>query len=134
MCSPIFATECASFAADRRSLSSRRDRSPWRYTTSGVGTALFSVADALYLRPLAVAEPDRLVEVSRGRRAGIGSRCPAAEARELATQAPSLAGETLDPRVLVTSAVGAVLMGLVASVAPALRALRTDPARVLRLQ
>jgi ABC-type antimicrobial peptide transport system permease subunit len=40
----------------------------------------------------------------------------------------------LDPRVLVTSAVGAVLMGLLASVAPALRALRTDPARVLRLE
>jgi ABC-type antimicrobial peptide transport system permease subunit len=33
----------------------------------------------------------------------------------------------LDPRVLVASAAGAVLMGLLASVAPALRALRTDP-------
>ena len=40
----------------------------------------------------------------------------------------------LDPRVLVASAAGAVLMGLLASVAPALRALRTDPARVLRLE
>ncbi|HXK08826.1 MAG TPA: ADOP family duplicated permease [Vicinamibacteria bacterium] len=40
----------------------------------------------------------------------------------------------LDPRVLVTSAAGAVLMGLLASVTPALRALRTDPAGVLRLE
>jgi ABC-type antimicrobial peptide transport system permease subunit len=40
----------------------------------------------------------------------------------------------LDPRVLATSAGGAVLMGLLASVVPALRALRTDPARVLRLE
>ncbi|HSD26349.1 MAG TPA: FtsX-like permease family protein, partial [Vicinamibacteria bacterium] len=40
----------------------------------------------------------------------------------------------LDPRVLVASAAGAVLMGLLASAAPALRALRTDPARVLRLE
>jgi ABC-type antimicrobial peptide transport system permease subunit len=38
----------------------------------------------------------------------------------------------LDPRVLVASAAGAVLMGLVGSLAPAVRALRTDPARVLR--
>jgi putative ABC transport system permease protein len=40
----------------------------------------------------------------------------------------------LDPRVLAASAAAAVLMGLVASTAPALRALRTDPARVLRLE
>jgi hypothetical protein len=40
----------------------------------------------------------------------------------------------LDPRVLATSAAGAVLMGLLASLVPALRALHTDPARVLRLE
>ena len=40
----------------------------------------------------------------------------------------------LDPRVLVASAASAVLMGLLASTSPALRALRTDPARVLRLE
>ncbi|HSD66278.1 MAG TPA: FtsX-like permease family protein, partial [Vicinamibacteria bacterium] len=40
----------------------------------------------------------------------------------------------LDPGVLAMSAAGAVLMGLLASAAPALRAVRTDPARVLRLE
>ena len=40
----------------------------------------------------------------------------------------------LDPRVLAASAAAAALMGLLASTAPALRALRTDPARVLRLE
>ena len=40
----------------------------------------------------------------------------------------------LDPRVLAASVVAAVLMGLLASTSPALRALRTDPARVLRLE
>jgi len=40
----------------------------------------------------------------------------------------------LDPRVLAASAAGAALMGLLAATAPALRALRTDPARVLRLE
>ncbi len=40
----------------------------------------------------------------------------------------------LDPRVLAASATAAALMGVVASAAPALRALRTDPARVLRLE
>jgi predicted permease len=40
----------------------------------------------------------------------------------------------LDPGVLVTSAAGAVLMGLLASVSPALRAQRTDPAQVLRFE
>jgi putative ABC transport system permease protein len=40
----------------------------------------------------------------------------------------------LDPRVLVTSAVAAALMGVLAATAPAVRALRTDPARVLRLE
>jgi ABC-type antimicrobial peptide transport system permease subunit len=40
----------------------------------------------------------------------------------------------LDPRVLAASAAAAVLMGLVASAAPAGRAVRTDPARVLRLE
>jgi putative ABC transport system permease protein len=40
----------------------------------------------------------------------------------------------LDPRVLAASAASAVLMGVLASLAPALRALRIDPARVLRLE
>jgi predicted permease len=40
----------------------------------------------------------------------------------------------LDPRVLAASVSAAALMGLLASAAPALRALRTDPARVLRLE
>ena len=42
----------------------------------GTGTALFSVADAFSLRPLAVTEPDRLVEVFTRSRAGSASRCP----------------------------------------------------------
>jgi ABC-type antimicrobial peptide transport system permease subunit len=40
----------------------------------------------------------------------------------------------LDPRVLAASVSAAALMGLLASAAPARRALRTDPARVLRLE
>jgi predicted lysophospholipase L1 biosynthesis ABC-type transport system permease subunit len=40
----------------------------------------------------------------------------------------------LDPRVLAASAAAAVLMGVLASLPPALRALGTDPARVLRLE
>ena len=40
----------------------------------------------------------------------------------------------LDPRVLAASAAAAALMGLLASTAPALRAIRTDPAIVLRLE
>jgi ABC-type lipoprotein release transport system permease subunit len=40
----------------------------------------------------------------------------------------------LDPRVLAASVAAAVLMDLLASTSPALRALRTDPARVLRLE
>jgi predicted permease len=57
----------------------------------GVGTALFSVADALSLRPLEVAGPGELVEVFT--RSASGHREPLSwpEARELATQVPSLA-------------------------------------------
>jgi putative ABC transport system permease protein len=40
----------------------------------------------------------------------------------------------LEPGVLAMSAAAAALMGVLASTAPALRALRTDPARVLRLE
>jgi ABC-type antimicrobial peptide transport system permease subunit len=40
----------------------------------------------------------------------------------------------LDPRVLAASAAVAVVMGLLASAVPAWRAVRTDPARVLRLE
>ena len=40
----------------------------------------------------------------------------------------------LDLRVLAVSAAAAALMGLLAATAPAWRALRTDPARVLRLE
>jgi ABC-type antimicrobial peptide transport system permease subunit len=40
----------------------------------------------------------------------------------------------LDPRVLVASVAAALLMGLLAAGAPALKALRTDPAQVLRLE
>jgi putative ABC transport system permease protein len=40
----------------------------------------------------------------------------------------------LDPLVLVASATVAVVMGLLASAVPALRATRVDPARVLRLE
>jgi predicted permease len=57
----------------------------------GAGTALFSVADAFALRPLAVAEPDRLVEVFTRSPSGFGEALSWPEARELATQAPSIA-------------------------------------------
>lgn len=57
----------------------------------GVGTALFSVADALSLRPLEVARPGELVEVFT--RSASGHREPLSwpEVRELAAQVPSLA-------------------------------------------
>jgi putative ABC transport system permease protein len=57
----------------------------------GVGTALFSVADALSLRSLAVAEPDRLVEVFTRSASGNREALSWPEAREVATQVPSLA-------------------------------------------
>lgn len=57
----------------------------------GVGTALFSVADALVLRPLAVAEPGRLVEVFTRSASGHREGLSWPEAREIAAQAPSLA-------------------------------------------
>jgi putative ABC transport system permease protein len=57
----------------------------------GVGTALFSVADALFIRPLAVAESDRLVEVFTRSPSGYSESLSWPEVRELATQAPSLA-------------------------------------------
>lgn len=57
----------------------------------GVGTALFSVADAFSLRPLAVTEPDRLVEVFTRSASGFGEPLSWPEARDLAMQAPSLA-------------------------------------------
>jgi len=57
----------------------------------GVGTGLFSVADALFIRPLAVAEPDRLVDVSTLSSSGFAEPLSWPEVRELMTQAPSLA-------------------------------------------
>ena len=57
----------------------------------GLGTALFSVADALVLRPLEVARPGELVEVFTRSPSGFGESLSWPEARELATQAPSLA-------------------------------------------
>ena len=57
----------------------------------GVGTGLFSVADALFVRPLAVAEPDRLVDVFTRSRSGFGEPLSWPEVRDLQTQAPSLA-------------------------------------------
>jgi predicted permease len=68
----------------------------------GVGTALFSVADALYLRPLAVAEPDRLVEVFTRSASGYEEPLSWPEARELAAQAPSLASVAAFDRRAIT--------------------------------
>jgi hypothetical protein len=58
----------------------------------GTGTALFSVADALVLRPLAVAAPERLVEVFT--RSASGHREPLSwpAVLELGAQARTLAG------------------------------------------
>jgi putative ABC transport system permease protein len=57
----------------------------------GVGTALFSVADALSLRPLDVEAPLELVEVFTRSASGHEEPLSWPEVRELATQAPSLA-------------------------------------------
>jgi putative ABC transport system permease protein len=57
----------------------------------GVGTGLFSVADALFIRPLAVADPGRLVEVFTLSPSGFVEPLSWPEVRDLATQAPSLA-------------------------------------------
>jgi putative ABC transport system permease protein len=57
----------------------------------GVGTGLFSVADALFIRPLAVADPERLVDVFTISPSGFVEPLSWPEARDLATQAPSLA-------------------------------------------
>jgi predicted permease len=57
----------------------------------GVGSALFSVADALVLRPLEVAEPDRLVEVFTRSETGLREGLSWPEARDVASLSPSLA-------------------------------------------
>ncbi|HEX9186279.1 MAG TPA: ABC transporter permease, partial [Vicinamibacteria bacterium] len=57
----------------------------------GVGTALFSVADAFSLRPLAVTEPSRLVEVFTRSPSGFSEPLSWPEARELVRHAKSLA-------------------------------------------
>jgi predicted permease len=58
---------------------------------TGVGTAVFGAADGLFLRPLEVHEPDRLLEVfargPSGRREGLSWP----EARDVASQVPSIA-------------------------------------------
>lgn len=56
----------------------------------GVGTAVFGAADALFLRPLEVREPDRLVEVFTRSETGLREGLSWPEAREVAGGAPSL--------------------------------------------
>jgi len=55
----------------------------------GVGTGLFSVADALFVRPLAVVQPDRLVDVFTISPSGFVEPLSWPEARAVAAQAPS---------------------------------------------
>ncbi len=57
----------------------------------GVGTALFSVADALSLRPLDVEAPGELVRVFTRSASGHEEPLSWPEVREIGTQAPSLA-------------------------------------------
>ena len=57
----------------------------------GVGSALFSVADALVLRPLEVAEPDRLLEVFTRSETGLREGLSWPEARDVEALSPSLA-------------------------------------------
>jgi putative ABC transport system permease protein len=57
----------------------------------GVGTGLFSVADALFVRPIAVAEPHRLVDVFTRSPSGYAEPLSWPEVRDLAEEAPSLA-------------------------------------------
>ena len=68
----------------------------------GAGTALFSLADAIVLRPLAVAEADRLVEVFTRSASGHREGLSWPEARELTAQVPSLAAVAVFDRRGVT--------------------------------
>lgn len=58
----------------------------------GVGTALFSVADALALRPLEVTAPDRLLDIFVRSASGYREPLSWPEVRDLAAQTRSLAG------------------------------------------
>lgn len=57
----------------------------------GVGTGLFSVAGALFIRPLAVADPDRLAEVFTISPSGFWEPPSWPEVRDVAGQAPRAA-------------------------------------------
>jgi putative ABC transport system permease protein len=58
----------------------------------GVATAVFGAADALFLRPLRVREPGRLMEVFTRSESGLREGLSWPEAREVAAEVPSFEG------------------------------------------
>ena len=99
----------------------------------GANTAIFSVVDAVLLRPLPYPDADRIVtigEVGAGLAAGVGA---AFFATGFLRSLLFGVGPT-DPATFAAVALAVAAVSLAASWLPARRALRIDPARALRGQ
>jgi hypothetical protein len=81
----------------------------------GANTAMFSLMDAVLLKPLPYPEPERMVRV-----------------REAPTNSLLFEVSALDPLAFTLAAVLMILVGLFAALVPASRASRVDPVTALR--